>query len=55
MSKRKAEPRRGGRPGLLPPLGVDFDTAVSALLETPPLSKAARDKPRRKRKAGPKK
>lgn len=25
-----------GRPGLLPPLGVDFDTALGALLKTPP-------------------
>lgn len=36
MRKRKEEPRRRGRPGLLPPLAVDFETAVSALLQTPP-------------------
>jgi hypothetical protein len=45
---------RKGRPGLLPPLGVDFDTALGALLKTPPPPKGeATDKPKaRKRKAG---
>ena len=41
-----------GRPGLLPPLGVDFETALGALLKTPPPPKGgAADKPKiRKRK-----
>ena len=43
-----------GRPGILPPLGVDFETALGALLRTPPPPKRdAADKPKvRKRKAG---
>jgi hypothetical protein len=32
----RAQPKKsGGRPGILPPLGVDFETALGALLRTP--------------------
>lgn len=47
---------QSGRPGILPPLGVDFETALGALLRTPPPQKAAAtdkaraQKPRAKRK-----
>jgi hypothetical protein len=44
--KRQSQP---GRPGLLPPIGVDFDTALDALLKTPPPPKA--EKPTRKKAA----
>jgi hypothetical protein len=55
MMKKIKEKR--GRPGILPPLGVDFETALGALLRTPPPPKGeAADKPSvRKRKAGTKK
>ena len=60
MSKKAAQKRSvadasgKGRPGLLLPLGVDFETALGALLRTPPPPKGeATDKPRvRKREAG---
>jgi hypothetical protein len=42
-------PTRGRNAIIVPPLGVDFDTALSALLRTPALKKAER--PPRKRKA----
>jgi hypothetical protein len=45
---------RTNRPGMLPPLGVDFETALGALLKTPPPPKgeAAEKRKARKRKAG---
>ena len=36
MSRKSVQVQRKGRPGLLPPLGVDFKTALGALLKTPP-------------------
>lgn len=42
-------PKTKGRPGILPPLGVDFDTALGALLRTPPpLKGEATNRPKRK-------
>jgi hypothetical protein len=49
---------RAGRPGLLPRLGVDFETTLGALLRTPPPPKGkgeATDRPKaRNRKLGAK-
>lgn len=58
MVKRGEPLKRKGRPGLLPPLGVNFDDALSALLKTPPPPKSeqtrkrARPSKRRKRTRG---
>jgi len=53
MSKTQKADKRlpRGRPGILPPLGVDFKTALGALLRTPPPPKGeATDKPKAARK-----
>jgi hypothetical protein len=43
-------PERRGRPGIVPPLGVDFETALGALLKTPPPPKGeVADKPKLKK------
>jgi len=53
---KKPKIERRGRPGIIPPLSVDFETALGALLRTPPPPKgAATDTPKRKRRAGTKK
>ena len=56
MVKRGERTGRTGRTGILPPLGVDFETALGALLRTPPPQKgeAADRRKVRKRKAGAK-
>jgi hypothetical protein len=47
MAKKNIDAPKRGRPPILPPLGVDFDTALGALLKTPPPPKG--EKPTRKR------
>lgn len=46
MKKKRpnATTARTGRPGILPPLGVDFETALGALLKTPPPPKGERER-----------
>jgi hypothetical protein len=48
MAKKKhqPDPSRGRNAAIVPPLGVDFDTALGALLRTPPPPKG--EKPARK-------
>jgi hypothetical protein len=41
--------RKGGRPGLLPPLGMKFKDALAAFLSVTPPDKAA-EQPKGKRK-----
>ncbi len=47
MAKHE-KPARGRNAAIVPPLGVDFETALGALLRTPPPPKD--DKPKRVRK-----
>jgi hypothetical protein len=47
MTKRE-KPARGRNAAIVPPLTVDFKTALGALLQTPPPPKAS-TKPRRRR------
>jgi hypothetical protein len=49
MAKRE-KPARGRNAAIVPPLTVDFQTALGALLKTPPPSKAPRVRPKAAKK-----
>jgi hypothetical protein len=50
MAKREPKQPRRARPGILPPLTVDFETALGALLKTPPPPKDNKKAAKRARK-----
>jgi hypothetical protein len=53
LTVKKQPTTQRGRPGILPPLGVDFETALGALLKTPPPGdKSTRKVSKRKQKGG---